>query len=64
MTIGPIGDLEIFKKLDLLRQKLDKEYNLKLKCSMGMSGDFLEAIEHGADVVRVGSAIFGPREPK
>ncbi len=30
-------------------------------CSMGMSGDFEIAIEEGATVVRVGSAIFGPR---
>ncbi|MGV6875535.1 YggS family pyridoxal phosphate-dependent enzyme [Pseudochelatococcus sp. B33] len=29
--------------------------------SMGMSGDFEEAIEEGADVVRVGQAIFGTR---
>ena len=29
--------------------------------SMGMSGDFEDAIREGATVVRVGSAIFGPR---
>jgi pyridoxal phosphate enzyme (YggS family) len=29
--------------------------------SMGMSGDFLIAVEEGATVVRVGQAIFGPR---
>jgi uncharacterized pyridoxal phosphate-containing UPF0001 family protein len=29
--------------------------------SMGMSGDFEKAIEHGATHVRVGSAIFGAR---
>ncbi len=29
--------------------------------SMGMSGDFEDAIREGANVVRVGSAIFGPR---
>lgn len=28
---------------------------------MGMSGDYLEAINYGADFVRVGSAIFGER---
>lgn len=31
------------------------------RLSMGMSGDFETAIEEGADVVRVGQAIFGPR---
>ena len=29
--------------------------------SMGMSGDYMTAIECGANIVRVGSAIFGPR---
>jgi uncharacterized pyridoxal phosphate-containing UPF0001 family protein len=29
--------------------------------SMGMSADFETAIEEGATIVRVGSAIFGPR---
>ena len=32
--------------------------------SMGMSGDFEVAIEEGATMVRVGTAIFGPREPR
>ena len=31
--------------------------------SMGMSGDFERAIAQGATVVRVGSALFGAREP-
>jgi pyridoxal phosphate enzyme (YggS family) len=30
--------------------------------SMGMSGDFEVAIEEGATIIRVGTAIFGPRE--
>jgi pyridoxal phosphate enzyme (YggS family) len=30
--------------------------------SMGMSGDFETAIEEGATIVRVGTAIFGPRD--
>lgn len=30
--------------------------------SMGMSGDFEAAIEEGATIVRVGTALFGPRE--
>jgi hypothetical protein len=29
--------------------------------SMGMTGDFEIAIEEGATIVRVGTAIFGPR---
>ena len=31
-------------------------------CSMGMSGDYEVAIAEGATMVRVGSAIFGPRQ--
>ncbi|WP_445385212.1 YggS family pyridoxal phosphate-dependent enzyme [Robiginitalea sp. IMCC44478] len=30
--------------------------------SMGMSGDYLLAIEEGSNMVRIGSSIFGPRE--
>ena len=30
--------------------------------SMGMSGDFEAAIEEGATIVRIGTALFGPRE--
>lgn len=30
--------------------------------SMGMSGDYETAIEHGANMVRIGSAVFGARE--
>ena len=29
---------------------------------MGMSGDYEVAIEEGATIVRLGTAIFGPRE--
>jgi uncharacterized pyridoxal phosphate-containing UPF0001 family protein len=32
--------------------------------SMGMSGDFETAIEEGATLVRVGTALFGPRKGK
>jgi len=39
---------------------LNKEFNFK-ELSMGMSGDYLEAIRHNATYVRVGSKIFGNR---
>jgi pyridoxal phosphate enzyme (YggS family) len=35
-----------------------------LHLSMGMSGDFEIAIEEGATIVRVGTALFGPRKPR
>jgi uncharacterized pyridoxal phosphate-containing UPF0001 family protein len=31
--------------------------------SMGMSGDFEVAVQEGATIVRVGTAIFGSRHP-
>ena len=45
-----------FKRLRDLRDVAKLEH-----CSMGMSGDFEVAIEEGATMVRVGTAIFGPR---
>jgi hypothetical protein len=30
---------------------------------MGMSGDYEVAVEEGATMVRVGTALFGPRPP-
>ena len=45
-----------FKRLRDLRDAARLEH-----CSMGMSGDFEVAIEEGATMVRVGTAIFGPR---
>lgn len=38
--------------------------NTDMDClSMGMSGDFEDAVEEGATLVRVGTALFGPRAP-
>jgi hypothetical protein len=43
---------------------LEKEFAVTLpQLSMGMSHDFTIAIEEGATLVRVGTAIFGPRTP-
>ncbi len=39
---------------------LAKQYGLR-ELSMGMSGDFEVAIEEGATIIRVGTALFGPR---
>jgi len=46
---------------DLLRRGL-LQHGLAL--SMGMSHDFEVAIEEGATIVRVGTALFGPRSPR
>ena len=50
-----------FARMHKLRETLNQEHNLNLKVSMGMSADYEIAIEEGADLIRVGSSIFGPR---
>ena len=50
-----------FRLLRRLRDETAKRNTALTGLSMGMSGDFEEAIEEGADVVRVGQAIFGTR---
>jgi PLP dependent protein len=60
----PEGARPYFRELKLLADRIRGESlpNLEMKeLSMGMSGDFEVAIEEGATLVRVGSAIFGER---
>ncbi len=69
MTIAPfVEDPERtrphFQKLRRLRDDVAVAFSLEpstLSLSMGMSQDFEVAIEEGADLVRIGSAIFGER---
>ncbi|MGQ9897735.1 MAG: YggS family pyridoxal phosphate-dependent enzyme [Acidobacteriota bacterium] len=68
MTIPPFcPDLEAvrpyFRHLRELRDTLRAEFpsDELLELSMGMSHDFEIAIEEGATLIRVGTAIFGPR---
>ncbi len=44
-----------------LREKLQSRFPGLRELSMGMSGDLEIAIEEGATIVRIGTAIFGPR---
>jgi hypothetical protein len=65
MTMPPyFSDPELarpyFRRLRRLRDELGKDFNLP-ELSMGMSNDFEIAIEEGATIVRIGTAIFGPR---
>ena len=54
-----------FRQLRELRDQLQNEAGIGLPhLSMGMSNDYLVAIEEGATLVRVGSAIFGNRSGK
>ena len=69
MAIPPIAEeaeasRKYFVALRELRDRLEREFQIKLpQLSMGMSHDFFVAIEEGATLVRVGTAIFGPRTP-
>jgi PLP dependent protein len=67
MTIAPLSDdpavaRRTFAALRLLRDDLAVRCGHPLReLSMGMSGDFAAAIAAGSTLVRVGSALFGPR---
>jgi pyridoxal phosphate enzyme (YggS family) len=59
----PEASRPYFRTLRGLRDRLGEETGASLSgLSMGMSHDFEVAIEEGASVVRVGTAIFGARE--
>jgi len=69
MTIPPIApeaetSRKYFVALRELRNQFAAQFEVELpQLSMGMSGDFAVAIEEGATLVRVGTAIFGKRTP-
>lgn len=52
----------IFRRLRELKAECEQRLGAGLShLSMGMSGDFEVAIEEGATIVRIGTALFGPR---
>jgi pyridoxal phosphate enzyme (YggS family) len=67
MTVPPYSPLPekvrpIFRRLCALRDECQQTLGAPLAhLSMGMSGDFEVAIEEGATIVRLGTAIFGER---
>ncbi len=55
----------VFRQLRQLREQCEQILGAPLpQLSMGMTGDFEVAIEEGATMVRVGTALFGERNPK
>lgn len=63
----PGDNLPYFKKLcrltvDITREMLDNTIDMDV-LSMGMSGDWPDAVAAGSTCIRVGSALFGPRPP-
>jgi hypothetical protein len=69
MTIAPLSDdpsvaVRTFENLRAIRDRLAAQFGAPLReLSMGMSGDLETAILAGSTQVRVGTALFGTREP-
>jgi pyridoxal phosphate enzyme (YggS family) len=66
MTLPPWeGDPEatrpFFAHLRILRDRIRSAHPGVVELSMGMSGDYQVAVEEGATMVRIGTALFGPR---
>lgn len=72
MTIAPLGATpeetaararRTFAHLRAIRDDLAGRFGVPLReLSMGMSGDYAIAIAEGSTLIRVGTALFGPRE--
>ena len=67
VAAGPDGNRPFFAKMRQLyvdiRSQMDDNKTSFDCLSMGMSGDFEDAVREGATLVRVGTALFGPRPP-
>lgn len=63
MTVAPPGEdpRPWFRRLRELGDGLRDSFGDAVELSMGMSADLEDAVEEGATMVRVGTAIFGPR---
>ncbi|PYP19186.1 MAG: YggS family pyridoxal phosphate-dependent enzyme [Gemmatimonadetes bacterium] len=67
MTLAPLtDDVEVqrraFRGLRLLRDTIKEDGVWLPTLSMGMSGDYATAVAEGATMIRLGTALFGPRE--
>ena len=63
-SANPEDSRPFFRELRQLAERLTAKKLFaapKVELSMGMSGDFMVAIEEGATIVRIGTAIFGER---
>ena len=66
MTVGPLGfdeekNRKAFRYARGLFDRLNEEGHALSVLSMGMSADYIQAIEEGSNEVRIGTAIFGER---
>lgn len=64
MNMAPLGLekqalIELFKDIVNLRDELEEKFDCELKeISMGMSGDYKEAVVAGATMIRIGNKLF------
>ncbi len=68
MTLPPIPESPedtrpYFRRLRALRDEIAQRHPGATHLSMGMSMDYLVAVEEGATMVRIGTALFGERPP-
>lgn len=69
MTILPLGcneakKMEYFTKISEISLDISRKlfHNRAMLMSMGMSGDYIEAIKCGSTMIRIGTALFGQRQ--
>ena len=63
MTMAPLGASEeeiskYFSKMLDLKRKYAEKYDYLTELSMGMSGDYVEALKNGATIIRIGSKLI------
>ena len=63
MTMAPLGASEeeiskYFSKMLDLKRKYSEKYDCLTELSMGMSGDYVEALKNGATIIRIGSKLI------
>lgn len=63
MAIGPLGEPEAARPGFRALRALADDLGLEVR-SMGMSADLEVAVQEGATMIRVGSDLFGPRQPR
>ncbi len=63
MPEGPDDTRPYFRRLRELGEALRERHPNVLELSMGMSLDYAVAVEEGATMVRIGTALFGERPP-
>ena len=63
MTMAPLGASEeeiskYFSKMLDLKRKYAEKYDYLTELSMGMTGDYIEALKNGATIIRIGSKLI------